>query len=30
VRDPGLVIGTGAVLFQMTKPARAAEPERLG
>jgi dimethylargininase len=30
VRDPGLVIGTGAVLFQMAKPARAAEPERLG
>src|SRR5215470_6491217 len=26
VRDPGLVTGTGAVLFQMAKPARAAEP----
>ena len=30
VRDPGLVTGTGAVLFQMAKPARAAEPEHLG
>src|SRR5215813_4966324 len=30
VRDPGLVMGTGAVLFQMTKPARMAEPEHLG
>lgn len=30
VRDPGLVIGTGAVLFQMAKPARSAEPEHLG
>jgi N-dimethylarginine dimethylaminohydrolase len=29
-RDPGLVTGSGAVLFQMTKPARAAEPEHLG
>jgi N-dimethylarginine dimethylaminohydrolase len=24
VRDPGLVTGAGVVLFQMTKPARAA------
>ena len=30
IRDPGLVTGTGAVLFQMAKPARAAEPEHLG
>jgi len=30
VRDPGLVTGTGAVLFQMAKPARAAEPPLLG
>jgi N-dimethylarginine dimethylaminohydrolase len=30
VRDPGLVTGTGAVLFQMAKPARAAEPDLLG
>jgi len=30
VRDPGLVLGTGAVLFQMAKPARAAEPAHLG
>lgn len=30
VRDPGLVIGTGAVLFQMAKPARMAEPGHLG
>jgi dimethylargininase len=30
VRDPGMVTGRGAVLFQMTKPARAAEPPRLG
>jgi len=30
VRDPGLVTGTGAVLFQMAKPARAAEPALLG
>jgi N-dimethylarginine dimethylaminohydrolase len=30
VRDPGLVTGQGAVLFQMIKPARAAEPEHLG
>ena len=29
-RDPGLVTGSGAVLFQMAKPARAAEPEHLG
>jgi arginine deiminase len=26
VRDPGLVTGTGAVLFQMAKPARMTEP----
>jgi len=26
VRDPGLVTGAGAVLFQMAKPARTAEP----
>jgi dimethylargininase len=30
VRDPGLVTGAGGVLFQMAKPARAAEPELLG
>lgn len=30
VRDPGLVTGAGAVLFQMSKPARAAEPALLG
>jgi len=30
VRDPGLVTGRGAVLFQMAKPARQAEPELLG
>jgi dimethylargininase len=30
VRDPGLVTGGGAVLFQMAKPARAAEPALLG
>ena len=30
LRDPGLVTGTGAVLFQMAKPARMAEPEHLG
>jgi dimethylargininase len=30
VRDPGLVTGTGAVLFQMAKPARTAEPGHLG
>ncbi len=30
VRDPGLVTGAGAVLFQMAKPARAAEPAHLG
>jgi dimethylargininase len=30
VRDPGLVTGAGAVLFQMAKPARASEPALLG
>jgi N-dimethylarginine dimethylaminohydrolase len=30
VRDPGLVTGAGAVLFQMAKPARRAEPALLG
>ncbi len=30
VRDAGLVTGTGAVLFQMAKPARTAEPGHLG
>jgi N-dimethylarginine dimethylaminohydrolase len=30
VRDPGLVTGAGAVLFQMSKPSRAAEPALLG
>jgi dimethylargininase len=30
VRDPGLVTGAGAVLFQMAKPARMAEPAHLG
>jgi N-dimethylarginine dimethylaminohydrolase len=30
VRDPGLVTGTGVVLFQMAKPARVAEPGHLG
>ncbi|HUA42153.1 MAG TPA: arginine deiminase family protein [Streptosporangiaceae bacterium] len=30
VRDPGMVTGRGAVLFQMLKPARAAEPPLLG
>src|SRR6266540_4856806 len=30
VRDPGLVTGAGAVLFQMAKPARMAEPALLG
>lgn len=30
VRDPGLVTGVGAVLFQMAKPARVAEPDLLG
>jgi dimethylargininase len=30
VRDPGLVTGAGAVLFQMAKPTRRAEPELLG
>ena len=29
VRDPGLMTGAGAVLFQMTKPARVAEAARL-
>ena len=29
VRDPGLVTGAGAVLFQMAKPAREAEPPLL-
>ena len=29
VRDPGLVTGAGAVLFQMAKPARVAEPTLL-
>ncbi len=30
VRDPGVVTTRGAVLFQMTKPARTAEPPLLG
>jgi dimethylargininase len=30
VRDAGMVTGRGAVLFQMAKPARAAEPPLLG
>ena len=30
VRDPGLVTGAGAVLFQMAKPARVAQPALLG
>lgn len=30
VRDPGMVTGRGAVLFQMSKPARAGEPPLLG
>jgi N-dimethylarginine dimethylaminohydrolase len=30
VRDPGLVTGAGAVLFQMSKSARVAEPALLG
>jgi N-dimethylarginine dimethylaminohydrolase len=30
VRDPGMVTRRGAVLFQMVKPARAAEPPLLG
>ncbi len=30
VRDAGLVTGRGAVLFQMAKPARMAEPPLLG
>lgn len=29
-RDPALVTGRGAVLFQMTKPVRQPEPELLG
>lgn len=28
MKDPGLVIGGGAVVFQMSKPARLNEPER--
>lgn len=28
MKDPGLVIGGGAVVFQMSKPARLSEPER--
>ena len=28
MKDPGLVIGGGAVVFQMSKPARLKEPER--
>jgi dimethylargininase len=30
VRDPGLVTRAGVLLFQMTKPARVAEPDLLG
>ena len=30
LRDPGLMTGRGAVLFQMAKPVRAAEPGHLG
>lgn len=30
VRDPGLVTGAGAVVFQMAKPVRQAEPGLLG
>jgi N-dimethylarginine dimethylaminohydrolase len=30
LRDPGLMAGRGAVLFQMAKPVRATEPEHLG
>ena len=30
VRDPGLVIQRGGVMFQMAKPARQAEPGHLG
>lgn len=30
MRDPGLVLGRGAVLFQMIKPVRQAEPPLLG
>ncbi|MGH3517400.1 MAG: dimethylarginine dimethylaminohydrolase family protein [Haloechinothrix sp.] len=29
-RDPGIVTGRGAILFQMAKPARKPEPEALG
>lgn len=29
VRDPALVTGSGAIVFQMAKPARVAEPELL-
>lgn len=29
-RDAGMVTGRGAILFQMAKPARKAEPEALG
>jgi N-dimethylarginine dimethylaminohydrolase len=30
IRDPGLVTGSGGVVFQMAKPARQAEPGHLG
>src|SRR5499427_7131334 len=30
VRDPGLVTGSGAMLFQMAKPIRMTEPDLLG
>jgi dimethylargininase len=30
VRDPGMVTGRGAILFQMVKPIRAGEPGLLG
>jgi N-dimethylarginine dimethylaminohydrolase len=30
IRDPGLVVGRGGVVFQMAKPARQAEPGHLG
>jgi N-dimethylarginine dimethylaminohydrolase len=30
VRDPGLVTGAGAMLFQMAKPIRMTEPDLLG
>jgi N-dimethylarginine dimethylaminohydrolase len=29
IRDPGLMTARGAIVFQMAKPARQAEPERL-